>query len=228
MKKIVFFALFLMLSIITVLAQGDKKIQLKNQIDSVSWVIGYDIGQNFDKQSIEINPDVLIRAISESMNGKPSFITVTESEKVIQDYVRTISLKKNQEIRKASENFLAENKKSKEVKVTASGLQYKVITEGTGLSPTLNDKVMVHYRGTLVDNTQFDASYDRGEPATFPLNGVIKGWQEGLQLMKEGGKSIFYIPSELGYGETGAGQSIPGGAALIFEVELIKVNPEGK
>ena len=207
-------------------AQPDKKSQLKNQLDSVSYVIGYDIGQNFEKQSIEVNPEVLVIAIMDAMAEKPSVISLSVSEKLVQDYVRNISMKKNQEVRQASENFLAENKKNKGVKLTPSGLQYKVIREGTGKSPGPDDKVKVHYRGTLIDNTQFDASYDRGQPISFPLNGVIKGWQEGLQLMKEGAKYIFYIPSNLAYGEQGAGQSIPGGAALIFEVELLEVNPE--
>ena len=108
---------------------------------------------------------------------------------------------------------------------TASGLQYKVVKEGTGKKPLATDKVKVHYKGTLLDGTVFDSSYDRGEPITFPLNGVIKGWTEGLQLMSEGSKYILYIPSDLGYGDRGAGAQIKPGATLIFEVELLEVNP---
>ena len=121
------------------------------------------------------------------------------------------------------EAYLAENAKKEGVKVTASGLQYKVLTEGTGKSPKATDKVVCHYEGMLIDGTMFDSSVQRGEPATFGLNQVIAGWTEGLQLMKEGGKTRFFIPYNLGYGAQGAGGSIPPYAALIFDVELIEV-----
>ena len=120
--------------------------------------------------------------------------------------------------------FLSENKDKKGVISTASGLQYEVLTEGTGASPSASDSVTVHYQGTTIDGNEFDSSYGRGEPITFPLGGVITGWTEGLQLMKEGSKYRFFIPSDLAYGERGAGGAIPPNAALIFEVELIKVN----
>ncbi len=121
------------------------------------------------------------------------------------------------------QEFLKENAKKEGVKTTASGLQYKVVKEGDGKSPKATDTVKVHYRGTLIDGTEFDSSYKRNEPIEFPLNGVIKGWTEGLQLMKEGSKYILYIPSNLGYGARGAGGVIPPDATLIFEVELLKV-----
>ena len=121
--------------------------------------------------------------------------------------------------------FLAENKKNKDVKETASELQYKVVKEGNGKKPAATDRVKVHYTGTLLDGTVFDSSVQRGEPAVFPLNGVISGWTEGLQLMSEGSKYIFYIPSNLAYGDRGA-QTIKPGATLIFEVELLEVNPQ--
>jgi FKBP-type peptidyl-prolyl cis-trans isomerase FklB len=120
-----------------------------------------------------------------------------------------------------SEKFLAENKAKEGVKTTASGLQYKVLKEGEGPSPKVGDTVTVNYRGTLIDGTQFDSSYDRGEPATFPLTGVIPGWTEALQLMKKGSKWMLYIPPNLAYGERGAGNRIPPNSTLIFEVELI-------
>jgi len=126
--------------------------------------------------------------------------------------------------RKAGDEFLQANAKKQGVKTTASGLQYKVIKEGKGASPKATDSVTVHYSGTLIDGTEFDSSYKRGEPATFPLNGVIRGWTEGLQLMKEGAKYEFYIPSELAYGERGAGGAIGPNATLVFTVELISVN----
>ncbi|SDJ32440.1 FKBP-type peptidyl-prolyl cis-trans isomerase FkpA [Ferrimonas sediminum] len=126
------------------------------------------------------------------------------------------------------EAFLAENAKKEGVKVTESGLQYKVLTEGEGAMPVAADTVEVHYRGTLIDGTEFDSSYKRGESISFPLNGVIKGWTEGLQLMTVGSKYELYIPSELAYGERGAGASIPGNAALVFEVELLSIPSQEK
>ncbi len=129
----------------------------------------------------------------------------------------------NEEQRQKSDRFLAENSQKPGVVTTASGLQYKVIKQGEGDRPSIHSKVTVHYKGMLPDNTVFDSSYQRGEPATFPLNAVIKGWTEGLQLMQEGGHYIFYIPAELAYGEKGAGKVIPPNSALIFEVELLNV-----
>lgn len=128
------------------------------------------------------------------------------------------------ETQAAGEKFLAENAQNAGVVTTASGLQYFVFNEGTGVSPQATDTVTVHYKGTTIDGKEFDSSYSRGEPATFPLNRVIAGWTEGLQLMKEGGKYRFFIPSKLAYGERGAGSAIAPNAALIFDVELIKVN----
>jgi FKBP-type peptidyl-prolyl cis-trans isomerase len=124
----------------------------------------------------------------------------------------------------AGQTFLARNAQEPGVMTTASGLQYKVITEGSGAQPTATDTVTVHYRGTLIDGTEFDSSYSRGEPISFPLNGVIPGWTEGLQLMTVGSKYILYIPSELGYGAQGAGAAIPPNSTLIFEVELLGIN----
>ncbi len=128
-----------------------------------------------------------------------------------------------EENRAAGEAFLADNAKKDTVKVTNSGLQYEVIKEGTGRSPSASDKVTVHYKGTTLDGTVFDSSYKRGEPATFPLNQVIPGWTEGVQLMKEGAHYRFYIPADLAYGNRGAGRVIEPGATLVFEIELIKV-----
>lgn len=129
-----------------------------------------------------------------------------------------------EENKKAGVEFLAKNSKKDKVITTASGLQYQILVEGTGASPKATDKVTVHYKGTLIDGTEFDSSYKHGAPATFPLDRVIKGWTEGVQLMKEGAKYRFFIPSDLAYGEQGAGRAVPANAALIFEVELIKVN----
>ena len=133
---------------------------------------------------------------------------------------------KAEAVKVESKKFLEENAKKEGVKTTESGLQYTVIKEGEGAKPKATDTVKVHYKGTLVDGTEFDSSYKRGEPISFPLNGVIKGWTEGLQLMPVGSTYRFFIPSDLGYGDRGAGADIPGGAALIFDVELIEINPQ--
>jgi len=129
--------------------------------------------------------------------------------------------------KKEGNAFLAANKKKPGIVTTASGLQYEVVTLGTGPKPTAEDTVVCHYRGTLINGQEFDNSYSRGEPISFPLNGVIRGWTEGLQLMPKGSKYKFYIPSDLGYGDRGAGQDIPGGSALIFDVELIDIKAKG-
>lgn len=129
-----------------------------------------------------------------------------------------------EENKAAGEKFLADNKQKSEIKTTASGLQYQVLTDGNGKAPSATDNVTVHYRGTTIDGSEFDSSYSRGAPASFPLNRVIAGWTEGLQLMKEGSKYRLFIPSQLAYGERGAGRQIGPNSALIFDVELIKVN----
>jgi FKBP-type peptidyl-prolyl cis-trans isomerase FklB len=158
-------------------------------------------------------------------------IDSTQKIAVITNYQNMMQSKqgkvqKEQSLKNKAEGikFLEENKKKKGVITLPSGLQYKVITEGTGAKPGMDDQVTVHYRGKLINGTVFDASYDRKEPATFGLNQVIKGWTEGLQQMKAGGKYELYIPSELAYGETGAGDMIPPGSTLIFEIELLKIN----
>ncbi|MFM7234586.1 MAG: FKBP-type peptidyl-prolyl cis-trans isomerase, partial [Flavobacteriales bacterium] len=171
----------------------------------------------------EYNEDLIKKAISEHLAGKATFDALT-SEKIYKEETRKIAEQKSLANKKAGEAFLAENKKKKGVQSTASGLQYLNTQEGTGVQPDGNDKVTVHYHGTLIDGTVFDSSVQRGTPATFGLNQVIPGWTEGLQLMKEGGKTTFYIPSELAYGSRNQAK-IPGNSTLIFEVELIKVEP---
>jgi len=233
MKKIYLFIFLLVVASAGNISAQNKDIKFKNIVDSVSYIIGYDLGKNFKTQGIEINSDILLAGILQGMTQAKQLITDQESEKVLAVYVAQINEKKQaaqqdqiSKTKQAGEAFLLANKKKAGVITTASGLQYKVIRAGTGASPKLTDKVMVHYAGRLIDGTKFDASYDRGTPAEFPVNGVIQGWQEGLQLMKEGGKYELYIPSDLGYGDSGAGDKIPGGSVLIFEVELIKVIPQ--
>jgi FKBP-type peptidyl-prolyl cis-trans isomerase len=200
-------------------AQGFKTRQ-----DSVSYALGVTMAETLKKSGIaNYNEELVKKAISEHLAGKGTIDAVT-ADKLYKEETKKIADQKALANKKAGEDFLAANKKQKSVQVTASGLQYKHTMEGTGIQPDANDKVTVHYHGTLIDGTVFDSSVQRGTPATFGLNQVIPGWTEGLQYMKEGGKTTFYIPSELAYGSRNQNK-IPGNSALIFEVELIKVEP---
>jgi len=214
----------------------EKKIELKDDKAKESYSVGYQFGQNLKKLETDLDGEVLSVAIQEALSGKESRLSDEEMRAALASLQeRTVAAMQASMKEKAQKNlaegekFLAENKTKEGVKTTASGLQYKVIEEGEGPSPKSGDTVTVHYRGTLVDGTEFDSSYQRGEPATFPLTGVIPGWTEALQLMKKGSKWELYIPSELAYGERGAGNRIPPNSTLIFEVELISLKePEKK
>ena len=199
-------------------------------MDKVSYALGMGIGAQLMGMGAEkLNIDDFAQAIKDCMSGKTQ-MSNSEAQKVAQDFFaeqEKVQRAKAAELGKAArekgEQYLAENAKKEGVITTASGLQYKVITEGTGRSPKATDSVKCHYEGFLIDGTVFDSSVQRGQPATFPLEGVIAGWTEGLQLMKEGGKTRFFIPYNLAYGEAGAAGAIPPYAALIFDVELIEV-----
>ena len=201
---------------------------LTSQKDKVSYSIGLDIGFTVQKQNMELNPDVLVQGLKDALSGKPPLLTeqqVRETMTTFQKDMEEKQASKGKEAAAVGEKFLAENKGKPDVKTTASGLQYKVIKEGSGASPKATDTVEVNYRGTLTDGTEFDSSYKRGESAKFPVNGVIKGWTEALQLMKVGSKYQLFIPSALAYGERGAGAQIPANSTLIFEVELLSMKP---
>jgi FKBP-type peptidyl-prolyl cis-trans isomerase FklB len=205
----------------------EKSPQLKDQKDKVSYSIGMNIGLNLSRQKVDINPDVLVAGIKDAIAGKPQ-LTQDQVKDVMAQFEKDMEQKQKAagEKNKADgTKFLEENKKKEGVKTTASGLEYKVVKEGTGAQPKATDMVTVNYRGTLIDGTEFDSSYKRGQPATFPLNGVIKGWTEGLQLMKAGSKYQFFVPSSLAYGERAVGPDIAPNATLIFEVELLEVKP---
>ena len=224
-----FVAIFAALALVTSIVAQEKKTPLKDQKDKSSYAIGLNIGMNFNKQKIAINPDVFVAGVKDGLAGKPQMTeaevreTMTNLEKDMESKQKEASQKNASD----GEKFLAENKKKEGVKTTASGLQYKVIKEGTGPQPKATDTVTVNYRGTLIDGTEFDSSYKRGQPATFPLNAVIKGWTEGLQLMKVGSKYQIFIPASLGYGERGAGADIGPNSTLIFEVELMDTKAAG-
>ena len=224
-----FVAIFAALVLVSSIVAQEKKTPLKDQKDKSSYAIGLNIGMNFNKQKIAINPDVFVAGVKDGLAGKPQMTeaevreTMTNLEKDMESKQKEASQKNASD----GEKFLAENKKKEGVKTTASGLQYKVIKEGAGPQPKATDTVTVNYRGTLIDGTEFDSSYKRGQPATFPLNAVIKGWTEGLQLMKVGSKYQVFIPASLGYGERGAGADIGPNSTLIFEVELMDAKAAG-
>ena len=205
----------------------EKPPKIETEEDKTSYMLGYIISENIKKDQPNLASKAFLQGVKDSLNNKEPNLAEKDME-LINNQVRqkAKSKKQNEEGEKhkmEGQKFLEENKKREGIKVTDSGLQYEVLTEGKGKSPTDMDTVEVHYRGTLIDGTEFDSSYKRNESISFPLNGVIRGWTEGLQLMKEGAKYKFYIPSDLAYGERGAGQSIPPHATLIFEVELLKV-----
>ena len=209
---------------------AQDKAQLKDQKDKASYSIGYDIGETFKKQNVELNPDTLFSGLKDALAGKEATLSKEDREKTLQAFQKEMMEKQIAASKEAAtknqaegEKFLAENKKKDGVKTTASGLQYKVLKEGSGAAPKETDTVVTNYKGTLIDGTEFDSSYKRNEPATFPVNRVIKGWTEALQLMKPGAKYQLFIPSSLAYGERGAGQLIGPNATLIFEVELLSI-----
>ncbi|MBO4614896.1 MAG: FKBP-type peptidyl-prolyl cis-trans isomerase [Bacteroidales bacterium] len=207
------------------------KVELKNFDDSLSYAIGMRLHDIYMGDGLNKDTDsAIVKAAFSDMVGGTAILTEEQEEQVImqfftkkQEEQQKEQAKQFEETKNAGESFLAENAKRPEVKTTESGLQYEVITEGKGNKPAATDVVKVHYKGTLIDGTVFDSSYDRGEPAEFPLNGVIKGWTEGLQLMSVGSKYKLYIPYQLGYGERGAGGTIQPYSALIFDVELLEI-----
>ncbi|MFZ4620549.1 MAG: FKBP-type peptidyl-prolyl cis-trans isomerase [Bacteroidota bacterium] len=209
---------------------GNKKAELKTDKDSVSYAIGLDVGNTFKRQGIEIEPEVFIQGLKDAADtsGKP-LLTDEQIRSCMMSFQQKMMAKQQEKAMAQSgpakaegSKFLAENKSKPGVVTTASGLQYKVISEGKGKKPTAMNEVKVHYRGTLVNGTEFDNSRKNGEPITFPVGGVIPGWTEALQLMPVGSKWELYIPSELAYGDRGAGP-IPPGSTLIFEVELLAI-----
>jgi FKBP-type peptidyl-prolyl cis-trans isomerase len=202
-------------------AQAD--INLEDTQQRVSYSIGILIAGQLANDFDDLDLNAFVEGFNQNYNGEATAISPQEAMQTVQAYQRDQQVAQNANTLAESEAFLAETAQQEGVNITKSGLQYKIIEQGTGVQPQATDNVTVHYRGTLMNGQEFDSSYARGEPATFPLNGVIAGWTEGLQLMKEGGKFEFYIHPDLGYGERGAGGAIGPNAALVFQVELIKV-----
>ena len=193
-------------------------------MDKLSYALGLVIGHNLNGMGVQnINNADFAQAVADVLAGNPTALTDAEAKKIVTDFLQKQEEEKGKEAREAGEAFLADNATKEGVVVLPSGLQYLVLEEGNGKKPAATDQVKCHYEGRLIDGTVFDSSYRRGEPATFPLNGVIAGWTEGLQLMGEGAKHRLFIPYNMAYGTRGAGASIPPYAALVFDVELIEV-----
>ena len=215
-------------------SNGVKGQEFKTMVDSASYVQGFQMGEWFFLNQIDFNMDALYAGAKDGIAGNRAKIQDPQKTEVMNAFNEYVQ-KKQQEKMEREANFnalvaqsiLEQNRKNKDIKETASGLQYQVLKEGKGKKPSATDMVKVHYEGTFFDGRVFDSSIQRGEPATFPLNQVIKGWTEGVQLMSEGSKFKFWIPAELAYGKSPIG-NIPNsaGALLIFEVELFEVNPQ--
>ncbi len=211
-------------------ATDDKKIILKDKTAKVSYSIGIDIGKSFNEQSITLNEDAFLAGVRDGRNAKKALMTDDEIRDTLLALQTEMAEKHKAEAKKVSmknqadgSSFLEKNKKHDGIVTLPSGLQYKVITEGKGTKPKATDTVTTHYRGKLIDGSEFDSSYSRGEPVSFAVNGVIPGWTEALQLMSPGSKWELFIPADLAYGEQGIGGTIPPHSALIFEVELISI-----
>ena len=206
--------------------------ELKTEKDKVSYSIGLDIGTTFKKQDMDIDPAMLLRGLKDAVGGAKPLLNEEQMKETMAAYSKSMMEKQTAAAKEAGaknkdagDKFLAENKKKEGVKTTASGLQYKVVKEGAGESPKATDVVEVHYRGKLLNGTEFDSSYERNEPTKFPVNRVIPGWTEALQMMKKGAKYELWIPADLAYGERGAGREIGPNETLNFEVELLDVKP---
>jgi FKBP-type peptidyl-prolyl cis-trans isomerase len=215
----------------TALAQDTP--EFKNQKEKLSYALGMDLGNQFKRQSVEIDPDFLAKGLKDFLSGGKLLLTEQQVGAAIAEWQKDMKQKQQaqqaaaaEKNKAAAQEFLAKNKTAEGVVSLPSGLQYKIITNGAGQKPTLEDTVVCNYRGTLIDGTEFDSSYKRKEPVSFPVKGVIPGWTEALQLMPIGSKWMLFLPSNLAYGEQGAGNVIGPNAMLIFEVELLSIKPK--
>ena len=218
---------FITLPVLLALASLVNASELKTDKDKLSYIFGVQVGQGLRAEGVELEMDAFTAGIKDMLAGNNSQIDSAQAQILVSDYQE----KKQQEMAKVSakkqnesSTFLANNAKKDGVFVTASGLQYKIVEKGKGKSPTSENKVIAHYTGKLLDGTVFDSSHDRGEPATFPVSGVIKGWQEALPMMKEGGKWQIVVPANLAYGDRGVGNLIGPNETLIFDIELVSIS----
>jgi FKBP-type peptidyl-prolyl cis-trans isomerase FklB len=220
-------------------AKSAEAGQFKTKKEKFSYALGMNIGtgvsQNLKKQAVEFDPKLVVDGLKDSLSGGKTLMTPEEAQAVLREVQVEVQKEQQEKMKQAAdknktggEAFLAANKDKEGVVTLPSGLQYKILTEGTGPKPTQDDSVVCNYRGTLVDGKEFDSSYKRGQPATFPVKGVIKGWTEALQLMPVGSKWQLFVPPSLAYGEQGAGADIGPNSTLIFEVELISIQEKPK
>ena len=216
-------------------AVAQERTPLKDSKDKISYSIGLDIGSTLKRQKVDVNADAISAGLKDAISGAKPLMsdeevkqTMTAFSKYFMEKQAAATKEAAQKNAAAGEKFLAENKNKPGVKTTASGLQYKVVKEGTGPTPKSSDTVVTNYRGTLLNGTEFDSSYKRGQPATFPVSGVIKGWTEALQLMKVGSKYQIYVPAALAYGPRAAGQDIGPNETLIFDIELEGIQPSAE
>jgi FKBP-type peptidyl-prolyl cis-trans isomerase FklB len=211
-------------------AKSAVPLALTTQKDKFSYALGMNLGTSLHKQSVPVDPNILARGLKDALAGGKTLLTEDQARATLME-VQTEMRKKQQEqmqvagdaSKKEGDAFLAANKSKEGVVTLPSGLQYKILTQGTGPKPTLSDSVVCNYRGTLLNGSEFDSSYKRGEPATFPVNGVIKGWTEALQLMPVGSKWQLFVPSDLAYGERSPAPEIGPNSTLVFEVELLSI-----
>ena len=224
--------LLVLLPFLSLATNQDKATvtQLNSFAEKISYVLGQEIGNSFKESPVEIDLDIFIQGMSDSIKGRKSLLDTDETNQVKQEFSRQVQESRQTQMAALSEKnradgeaFLAANKNKEGVVTTDSGLQYKVLKKGDGPKPQTNDRVTVHYSGTLLDGTEFDSSYKREKPATFQVSGVIRGWTEALQLMNVGSKYRLFIPSDLAYGKRGAGRKISPNSTLIFEVELLGI-----
>ena len=220
----------LLMTLCAVVVAAQDASPLKTAKDKRSYALGVDLGNQLHALGVELDPALFARGLSDASSGGKTLLTPDEVRATITELQTEMRSKQTEarakgaaEAKQKGETFLAENKKKEGVVTLPSGLQYKILTQGTGAKPTLDDTVVCNYRGTLVDGTEFDSSYKRGQPASFPVKGVIKGWTEALQLMPVGSKWQLFIPPQLAYGESGQGSVIGPNSTLIFEVELISI-----
>ena len=211
-------------------ALADIPTVLKDQRDKASYSIGVDIGSSMKANALDLNTEALVTGLQDGISGAKPQLSDKERAETLIAFEQDLQKKKTEQLKqlaeknkKAGDEFLAANKAKEGVKMLPSGLQYKVLAEGNGTQPKPTDQVTVNYRGTLLDGTEFDSSYKRGEPATFPVNGVIKGWSEALKMMPVGAKWELYVPADLAYGAEGYGDDIAPGSTLVFEVELLNI-----
>jgi len=210
-------------------------LTLKTQKDKLSYALGMNLGTNLHKETVDVDPAIVLRGLKDALASGKTLLTEDEARTALTQLQTEVRSKQQEKMKVAGEmnkkegvEFLAANKSKEGVVILPSGLQYKILTEGTGPKPAASDTVVCNYRGTLISGTEFDSSYKRGQPASFPVNGVIKGWTEALLLMPVGSKWQLFVPSELGYGDRGAGADIGPGATLIFEVELLSIQNKDK